>query len=132
MDLAADAVLLMVQARLLGQGEMTAVTKGIAAFMHADDAVFAMEIGGLPRRDAALAQIALDAEILVGKAMVHFDATRMGILPRGGRGACRAQYHKARTHRRNEDLLSDTHDELPFSNPAECPALAWSTLAAAL
>src|SRR5208282_3575794 len=113
-DLTAHAVFLMVQARLLLARDMAAVEARIAALFMADRAVFAMEGCGLMRADAAFAQRAMDAHVLMPEAMVHFDTARMGILPGRRRGARGARQRQACAHDRNENFLLETHNATPL------------------
>src|SRR5271165_2509607 len=106
----ADAIFLMVEARLFDPRDVTAVECRIATLAETDLPVFAVKKGGLPRRDATCAEIAIDAKVLVGEAVIDFDPARMIVLPSCGGRARDAEKCKAHAHDSYEHFLFDTHD----------------------
>jgi hypothetical protein len=111
-DVPADAVFLMIEARLFDPRNVTAIEDRVAALAKADHPVLAMKNGGLPHRDATCAEIAIDAEVLMGETMIDLDPARMIVLPCSGGGARSAEERKAHAHDGYENFLFDTHDSL--------------------
>ena len=80
-DLPADAILIPIQRPLIGMGKMTVVETSIEPLAGTHHMIFAMQIVCLMRVDTAFGESAMDAPVLMGKAMVDLDAMRMGLRP---------------------------------------------------
>ena len=84
-DPSAHHVFLLVERVLLGRGQVAAVEAGHRLLFEADGSIFGMQLPRLPWAEGAAGDALVDAEILVGEAAVHLDATRMIGLPQGFR-----------------------------------------------
>jgi hypothetical protein len=87
-DFPADAILLPVQCRLLGPGDMSAVPARHYPLFLPNAVILLMEPRGLRMRQLPFLYFLVNAPILVLETIVHLIASRMRLLPRriGRRG----------------------------------------------
>src|SRR5580692_8477279 len=85
-NLLADGVLILIEAALLGFGNVAVVKRSVEAFLGTDRPVLPVQLRSLCGCDLTAGQIAVDAGVLICKAVIDLGSPRMGLLPSCGRG----------------------------------------------
>jgi hypothetical protein len=84
LNLAAHAILILVQRALIGSGEMAVIEARIETFIGAHHAILAMQAGSLAAGDLAFGKVVVDPPVLMGQPVIDFDPAGMMLGP--GRG----------------------------------------------